>query len=188
MRWVRTAARAGGTPPMLYSIDGGQHFSNSEMFENLTAGDYQVMVEDANSCRTTLPVHIPQPILPIIAPLPDIYLELGESHLLQVQLQAGFPLSQIDTVIWLPPSGLEFSGNSLQDLLQPSVQGIENQTYTVTLITNQGCEVQAAFRTSVATEKGLYAPNIIWPEDPDGGNSAFTLVTRPGSLREILIL
>jgi hypothetical protein len=40
----------------------------------------------------------------------------------------------------------------------------------------------------VDTKRGLYAPNVIRPEDEDGNNAAFTLFTRPGSLKEILVL
>jgi hypothetical protein len=183
IEWVQ-----GGNPPLSYSIDGGQHFEDSAMFEDLLPGTYAVMVEDANACTSTLQVNIPQPIIPVITPLPDIDLELGASQILQVQLQPGFPLSQLDTVIWVPNTGLEFSGNALEDLLHPTVLGIDNQQYSVILSTELGCTTEATFRLNVDTQKGLYAPNVIWPEDPNGDNTAFTLFTKPGSLREILIL
>ncbi|MBK7936137.1 MAG: hypothetical protein IPJ82_03270 [Lewinellaceae bacterium] len=178
----------GGTPPLEYSIDGGQHFYTEPMFEQLAPGNYQVMVADANDCSTELSVYIPKVPVPIIAPLPDFALQLGATQTLIVQLPAGFPLSQIDTVIWSPDTGLEFSGTSIQQLLRPTILGIENQQFTVTIITKQGCEAQATFRVDVDTKRSLYAPNVIWPEDPNGDNSAFTLFTRPGSLREILVL
>ncbi len=43
----------GGTGPYLYSIDNGVTFSVSSNFTGLTAGNYDVVVEDANGCQTT---------------------------------------------------------------------------------------------------------------------------------------
>ncbi len=43
----------GGTGQIHYSIDGGLNYVLTPLFENLTAGDYQVMVKDDNGCITT---------------------------------------------------------------------------------------------------------------------------------------
>lgn len=178
----------GGTPPLKYSIDGGAHFYSTDIFDQLSSGYYQVMVTDANGCTTESVVYIPQPLLPIITPLPDVSLKLGDEQTLAVQLQPGFPLTTIDTVIWSPNEGLEFTGATIQKQLHPKVHGIGTQQYTVTLITDQGCETSATFRLNVDTERNIFAPNVIWPEGSNVDNSAFTLFTRPGSLREILVL
>ena len=105
-----------------------------------------------------------------------------------VHLQPGFPINIIDTVIWTPDSGLEFGGTSIQQLLNPTIKGLENQEYTVSLVTTEGCATTASFRLLVKTQRDLYAPNVIWPDGPTGNNAAFTLFTRPGSLDEILEL
>lgn len=39
-----------GTPPYLYSIDGGNSFSSNNTFTNLTQGSYYVLSKDANGC------------------------------------------------------------------------------------------------------------------------------------------
>lgn len=42
---------SGGTAPLQYSIDGGTNFyDNGGLFSNLAAGDYPLVVEDANGC------------------------------------------------------------------------------------------------------------------------------------------
>ncbi|MEQ8703548.1 MAG: zinc-dependent metalloprotease family protein [Phaeodactylibacter sp.] len=41
---------SGGTPPYLYSIDGGTAFSDSGDFTGLGNGSYDLMVQDANGC------------------------------------------------------------------------------------------------------------------------------------------
>ena len=44
----------GGTAPYTYSIDGGANFQSNSLFENLPAGPYQVVVQDANgNCEFT---------------------------------------------------------------------------------------------------------------------------------------
>jgi hypothetical protein len=43
----------GGTPPYVYSIDGGARFSNGIKFSNVLAGSYGVKVVDANGCEWT---------------------------------------------------------------------------------------------------------------------------------------
>ena len=45
---------ANGVGPFMYSIDNGQTFSDVSLFENLEAGSYDVMVQDANGvCQYT---------------------------------------------------------------------------------------------------------------------------------------
>jgi len=41
---------SGGTAPWQYSIDGGVTFSDGHLFENLSAGDYDIAIRDANGC------------------------------------------------------------------------------------------------------------------------------------------
>jgi hypothetical protein len=41
---------SGGTAPFMYSIDGGVTFQSDPLFENLNGGDYNVLIEDAESC------------------------------------------------------------------------------------------------------------------------------------------
>ncbi|MDX1910094.1 MAG: gliding motility-associated C-terminal domain-containing protein [Saprospiraceae bacterium] len=183
VEWVQ-----GGTPPILFSIDGGISFTENALFENLAPGNYQVLVHDAGGCVNSQTIQLVAPQIPQILPLPDISLVLGATQTLNVQLQAGFPVSLIDSVIWSPETGLIFDGNTITDRLNPVLSGTSTQTYTVTLRTENGCETSAVFRLQVDEQRGLYAPNVIWPESPDGVNNAFTLFTRPGSLKEILIL
>ena len=41
---------SGGTPPWQYSIDGGTTYSEDHLFTGLPAGDYDILIRDANGC------------------------------------------------------------------------------------------------------------------------------------------
>jgi subtilisin-like proprotein convertase family protein len=49
-------AATGGTPPYLYSLDGGQTFSEDAIFTGLANGDYDVLVRDADDCLSAIQV------------------------------------------------------------------------------------------------------------------------------------
>jgi hypothetical protein len=56
------AAVSGGTSPYSYSVNGGSFTTGTGSFSNLTAGEYTIVVRDANDCRATLaPVTITEP-------------------------------------------------------------------------------------------------------------------------------
>ena len=40
----------GGTPPYTYSIDGGKHFGSKFEFDNIAAGQYNVIAKDSHGC------------------------------------------------------------------------------------------------------------------------------------------
>ncbi len=43
---------SGGTPPLTYSIDNGTTFQSNNTFNNLNAGTYSIIVEDASGCQS----------------------------------------------------------------------------------------------------------------------------------------
>jgi gliding motility-associated-like protein len=59
-----TVDGSGGTPPYLYSLDGGI-FQASGTFNSLTAGNYTVTVQDLSLCSFDVPVSITQPFIPL---------------------------------------------------------------------------------------------------------------------------
>jgi hypothetical protein len=54
----------GGTSPFMFSIDNGQNFQPLEVFENLSPGDYMVLVRDEKQCvvQTSAIVQDPPPL------------------------------------------------------------------------------------------------------------------------------
>ena len=54
---------AGGTNPIQYSIDGGATYQNPSNFNGLSAGVYNIVVQDGSGCQTTATVTITDPAL-----------------------------------------------------------------------------------------------------------------------------
>ena len=59
-----TVEGSGGTPPYLFSLDGSP-YQASPTFSSLTAGNYTIIIQDANLCEFSLPVIITEPGLPL---------------------------------------------------------------------------------------------------------------------------
>ncbi len=178
----------GGIGPFQYSMDGGQSFSTEQTFDGLEPGNYALVVRDQNGCELVQNLTVPAPLTPKLDLLPAFEIRLGEAQMLQAILPPSYPISLIDQVIWEPGTGLSFAGNTVTQLLSPLAQPYSTTEYKLTILTKEGCEASARTIIHVDRTIDIYAPNVIWPEDPDGQNAAFTLFTRPGSVTQILSL
>ena len=64
-----TVTASGGIGTLTYSKDGGTTFQSSNVFNNLTAGTYNIVIRDASSCTSaSQSVAITQPAVIVIAP------------------------------------------------------------------------------------------------------------------------
>ena len=52
---------AGATPAYQYSVDNGNNFSGSDPVTGIAAGDYDLVIEDANGCQTTGTITVTEP-------------------------------------------------------------------------------------------------------------------------------
>ncbi|MDO8366716.1 MAG: gliding motility-associated C-terminal domain-containing protein [Saprospiraceae bacterium] len=172
----------GGVGPFSYSIDGGQTYFSSEQFNNLTPGNYDLVIQDANDCEVLEPITVPSPLIPLVTAPPTFEIELGEHQEILANVPAPFPISLIDTVIWNPMTGLIFEGNSILQLLNPVAQPFITTQYTVTIFTKEGCKSEARTIVKVDREADIYAPNVIRPDDEDGDNDVFLIFARDESV------
>jgi gliding motility-associated-like protein len=60
---------SGGTSPYQYSIDNGLSFSSSSLFENLSSGAYQILIQDSLFCQDSLLFNLNTSIQPNITDL-----------------------------------------------------------------------------------------------------------------------
>ncbi|MBK7408815.1 MAG: gliding motility-associated C-terminal domain-containing protein [Saprospirales bacterium] len=168
----------GGTPPYVYSIDGGNTFQSNPLFFNLNAGTYTIVVQDALGCETFPESQtIVSPIPVEIALEGIIQMQLGES--VQLQALVNIPEDEIQLITWWPATGL-----SCTDCLAPIASPLQSITYQVEVINDDGCPAAAAVQILVDKRPAVYVPNIFSPNG-DGENDFFYIFAKPEGIKEI---
>lgn len=156
----------GGQAPYQYALNEGA-FQMAPVFNNLSSGAYELVIEDANGCRAEAMVSIETPEPLVIDAGEDRAIRLGDT----IQLQAiANPLSGLHFQ-WNPPSGLACD-TCVHTFAFPG----ESTLYEVILTNEQGCTVQDEVFIQVDRRGGLYVPNAFSPND-DGINDRFFVNT-----------
>lgn len=163
---VRVDSVAGGTPPYLYSIDGGP-FSSTPVFSGLEPGTFNVTIEDANGCLLTTTVQVGEPEELTVMLGDDVTIQLGETIQLSIDDVVNYP-DRVETLI-LSPAELE---NSFCDtcVLRP----LNSFQYTVTVVDSNGCRASDKRVVIVRKDRLVYIPNIFNP-DSDVNNNIFMI-------------
>lgn len=165
----------GGTPPYTYSINGSPFMSNP-IFTNLSGGDYDIVLSDANGCLIEETVNIYEPPAIVISAGPDFTIELGE----RVDLEGFvFPISN-QNISWSPTESL-----SCVECLEPTASPVNTTTYTLTVIDSiTGCVLTDEMIVEVEKNRNVFIPNVFSPNG-DGANDEFTIYTGNGVRRII---
>lgn len=158
----------GGTPPYRFRLDDGEFTGNTELIL-LTAGDYELMVIDANGCTFKTSANLIQPIQ-VTADLGDDLtgdtgISLGESALAEVQT------SVLDSasVVW-----------TINEEVQPDTLFFIDSIYresvylTATVFDKNGCFAVDTIYINVEQINPVFAPNAFSPND-DGNNDIWSL-------------
>jgi gliding motility-associated-like protein len=175
---IKFEAVQGGVGPYLYSIDGGQTFRAAEAFLNLSPGQYDLVVQDANGCEYAETLSFPVPVEPDVAVDPEISLAYGDSE--KVRVLFNIPMNQVDTIIWTPDVGITRTNRMDEVILQP----FRNTYYEVILINKDGCQDRAALLVRV-DDPAIWAPNAFSPNHEDGNNDFFTIFARDNDIQVI---
>lgn len=128
---------AGGTPPYAYNWNGPNGFtSDSQNPQNLSPGEYTLVIEDANSCVTTVVVTLTEPDAPLSATLTaeEILCAGDENGALEVEGSGG---SGALTISWIGPDA--FSSTEF------SIDGLAPGTYTYLLEDINGCSLGGSY-------------------------------------------
>ncbi len=156
-----------GTPPYKFSFDGGNNFSTETQINDVSSGDYLVVIKDDNDCEYAETVQISEGIDPILDMESEVTLQLGESY--QIEAFINFPEAEIESIIWSPSNGL-----SCTDCLLPQISPYQNTIYGVVIRTNEGCEVSGSITINIPKEANIYVPNVFSPNN-DGINDVFMI-------------
>ncbi|MFK7773681.1 MAG: gliding motility-associated C-terminal domain-containing protein [Saprospiraceae bacterium] len=166
-----------GTPPFSYSIDGGNNFTDNNLFQNLSEADYNIIITDNSGCETSTSVSIENKLSDLFIQLPsDTIIEIGQSiHLF-----------------------LEDSNFTPQDYFWTSNAIINCQTceeiqviptfpasYILTAVDENGCEASDEIFIEVKEKQGIYIPNAFTPNG-DGKNDLFKAEANPEMLERII--
>jgi len=140
-----TITATGGTPPLQYSISNGISYSANNVFSNLSANTYNIVVQDANGCFDTTIVVLLDPNAPIIDNVIANDPSCGQSDgSIEVVVSSGNP-----TYMYSIDNGVTFQPSNIFNNLPPG-------TYTILIEDAVGCQVNAG----PITLGGGAAPNI----------------------------
>jgi gliding motility-associated-like protein len=167
----------GGTPPYVYSMDGGGTFFDTQDFTNISAGQYNLIVQDINGCEDEKLVNIYQPNEVVVDIDSEVELQLGDTY--QVNTFVNLSPNQISEISWTPSEGL-----SCDDCLNPIITPLNTVVYTISVKNENGCEDKENILIRVDKEGGVYIPNAFSPNG-DGINDKFLIYGKLEGIKEI---
>lgn len=174
---ISFAQVTGGTPPYVYSMDGGENFFDSQSFSNINAGQYSLIVQDINGCEDEKTVNIYQPNEVVVDIETEVELQLGDTY--QVNTFVNLLQDDIAEIVWTPSEGL-----SCDDCLDPIITPLNTSIYSVTVKNENGCQDTQNILFKVDKEGGVYIPNAFSP-NADGINDKFLIYAKLEGVKEV---
>ncbi len=160
---MASVSTTGGNPPFTYQWQpsGGTGITAT----GLAAGQYSVLVTDANACTITSILELKDGSEPSLQLAPEVQINSGDS----VELKpAVLLLANELQVQWIPSSGV-----SCDTCLTTWVKPLATTTYQVIITDKNGCTAAASEKVKVTGAKAnIYVPNVFQPES-DGLNHHF---------------
>ncbi len=157
----------GGTAPYLFD-QTGSGFVSEQVFENLPEGTYTLTVEDANGCKTDTTAILMSSTIPMVDLGDDLQIVLGDAITLEVESNIS-----LENLLWSSTGEL-----SCTDCPNPSVQPFTTTTYSVQLVSEDGCVVGDEVTVNVENRRRVVIPNAFTPNQ-DGVNDDFTIFGGP---------
>ncbi|WP_072986893.1 T9SS type A sorting domain-containing protein [Pseudozobellia thermophila] len=133
----------GGTPGAFqdytYSIDNGNSFQNSPLFENVPAGNYTVIVRDGNGCE-----FVQTDV--VVDQYPELVWDPDNTIVVPVSA-AGRSDGAISPIFTggVPPFSYSWTGPDVNGTTTKDIDNLMEGTYTVTVTDSNGCTLQESF-------------------------------------------
>ncbi|MGB3078949.1 MAG: gliding motility-associated C-terminal domain-containing protein, partial [Saprospiraceae bacterium] len=150
-----TVEQIGGVLPVRYSIDE-INYQSSPSFTGLSGGTYHITARDANDCEKKEIIFINVPLMVNVELGDDQIIEAGDTVLINAIVNV--PFDSLASIIW---TGLT-NPNCPTCLTQPVVP-IVTTTYSVSVISVDGCKDEDALTIFLEKNTDIYVPNIFSP-------------------------
>ncbi|MEM1214350.1 MAG: hypothetical protein AAGJ82_01600, partial [Bacteroidota bacterium] len=176
---IRFSTTEGGTPPYLYSVDGGERLVSNSFFTDLPAGSYVALVEDSNGCSYEEEIVITQPdSVQVVFPAEEIEITFGAPPA-QLMPQSSYDEADLTFISWDNPQGL-----SCDDCLFPFANPERSVVYRLRVATAAGCADEALLRVIVRRDFPVYFPTAFAPTG-SGQNDIFLPFAKEGVINTI---
>lgn len=165
---ITFANPAGGDGNFMYSIDGGQSFSNSPEFTDLGPGVYDLLLVDGDGCEIPDQVTISEPDLLTADAGDDQAIILGTANTLSVTTP-GINPNDVVNVVWTDNEGNIVCEGDWDTCNTIEVNADQTTTYSVSVETITGCRANDDIRLNLAVVMDCYVPNIMSVGDDNNG-------------------
>lgn len=152
----------GGERPLLYSIND-RPFSTNTTFDNLPAGRYEIVVQDARGCELSEVV--------LVGPGNDVFVDLGpdqfvkQGERVRVRALTSIPDGEQGELRWTRPDTLSCDTCVIQ-----TFRPLETTQLRAFAVDTNGCRGEDVVTIFVDTRKQIYVPSAFSPDNGDGVN------------------
>lgn len=147
----------GGTAPFIFTLSGNTGSANNQ-YTGLTAGEYVLMLEDANGCNLDTTITIGEPGQLQVELGPDIVVSLGEEATVTAQL---FTTVGLNNIQWNYSPGCDTLSTDCETF---TYQPYESYRHTITVTDLNGCVERDQILVIVEKNRQIYVPNIFNPD------------------------
>jgi len=158
--WIKINNTRGGVSPYQFSVNN-QPKNSETTFLQLNEGRYSVVITDQNACQWNLDTFLVAAQIPVLtSPFDTITISLGDSLVLNISSNL-----EKQTINWFPNLTM-----SCPDCLKTSALPVNNQTYKIIVISQDGCETSLEIKVWIDKTRSFVMSNIYTPNNP-GDNS-----------------